>query len=154
MDIQPASIDQVRIASDGGMVTITADVGGVAADIQRIDPCLKLKRSKSTGIYVVYRLHRNGEPCRDDDPERTEELVLTARECDQRIVSRLEFIDSQGRGGYDYADALERARRDREARERAVFHERIGGTAELAAHELRKATGDRYQGRIFLPRSV
>lgn len=154
MRIQPASIDQVRIASDGRLVTITADAGGVAEGLRRLDPCLRLRYSEAGDCWIVYRVHRAGEPCSDDDPDRTEELVLTAQECDQRIISRLEYIDSQGRGGYDYAKALEQGRKDRERQERAAFHERIGGAAELAAHELRKANGESYRGRVFLPKGV
>src|SRR5271169_1619448 len=108
MDIQPASVDQLRVGTDGKLVEISADSGGVAESIQRLDPCLRLRYAESSDCYIVYRVHRHGQPCRDDDPERTEELVLTAQECDQRIVKRLEFIDSQGRSGYDYAAELEK----------------------------------------------
>jgi hypothetical protein len=154
MNIQPASFDQIQKDDDGSLVIIPADVGGVAADLKRLDPCLHLKRSKRTGIVVVYRIHRHGEPCRADDPERTEELVLTATECDQRIIKRLEYIDPQGRGGYDYAAEVERAGRDAKERERQSYRERVGETAELIAHEIRKAEGARYKGRIFKPRDA
>lgn len=154
MEIRPASFDQIRIASDGSMVTITADVGGVAADLRRLDPCLRLRHSERTGVYVVYRLHRNGEPCRDDDPERTEDLVLTAQECDQRIVKRLEYIDPYGRGGYDFAREVERVSRGAKEQERVSFRERVSEAAELAAHELRKADGSRYRGRAFVPKGI
>jgi hypothetical protein len=154
MRIQPASIDQVRVAADGRLVTITADAGGVAEGIRRLDACLRLRYSEAGDCWIVYRVHRNGEPCPDDDPERTEELVLTAQECDHRIVDRLEFIDSEGRGGYDYAKALEQGRKDRERQERGAFRERIGETAELAAHALRKDLGERYRGRTFVPRDI
>ena len=154
MRVQPASIDQVQRAADGRLVTITADAGGVAENLRRLDPCLRLRYSEAGDCWIVYRVHRNGEACRDDDPDRTEELVLTAQECDQRIISRLEFIDPQGRGGYDYADALEQARLDRERNERLSFRERMGETAEQAAHALRKDMGERYRGRTFVPRDI
>lgn len=154
MRIQPASIDQVRVASDGRLVTITADAGGVAENLRRLDPCLRLRYSEAADCWIVYRVHRAGEACRDDDPDRTEELVLTAQECDHRIIDRLEYIDPQGRGGYDYAKALEEGRRDRERQERAAFHERIGETAEQAAHALRRDLGERYRGRTFVPKSI
>jgi hypothetical protein len=128
------------------MVTVSADVGSVAADLQRLDRCLKLRYSESGDCWIVYRIHRNGEPCREDDPERTEELVLTAQECDQRIIKRLEFIDPQGRGGYKYADALEQASRDAKGQQRATYREKVENTAELVAHEIRRAEGARYKG--------
>ena len=154
MNIEPASFDQIRVASDGSLVTITADIGGVAESLRRLDPCLRLRYSEKADCWIVYRLHRHGEPCRDDDPERTEELVLTAQECDQRIVKRLEFIDSHGRGGYDYAREVEKAGRMAREAQRAQFRERVGEAAELVAHELRKAEGARYKGRAFVPRDA
>ncbi|HEX9007330.1 MAG TPA: hypothetical protein VF889_08540 [Bacteroidota bacterium] len=154
MDIEPASIDQLRRVADGGWVTVDADIGGVAADIKRLDPCLNLRYSESAGCFVVYRVHRNGEPCRRDDPERTEELVLTAQECDQRIVKRLEFIDPHGRGGYDYAQAVERAVLEAKENSRKEFRERLGDVAEQTAHALRKDLGERYKGRAFIPRDL
>lgn len=154
MKIQPASIDQVRVAADGRLVTVTADAGGVAENLRRLDPCLRLRYSETADCWIVYRVHRNGESCGDDDPDRTEELVLTAQECDHRIIDRLEYIDSEGRGGYDYAKALEDGRRDRERRDRERFHEQIGQTAEQAAHALRRDLGERYRGRTFVPKSI
>lgn len=154
MRIEPASFDQIRIAADGGMVTIPAEYGGVAADIAQLDPCLKLRFSKSSECFVVFRVHRHGEPCRDDDPERTEELVLSAVECDDRIVKRLQYIDPQGRGGYDYAAEVERATLDAHRHRRESFAERMGDTAERTAHALRKDLGERYRGRAFIPRDV
>lgn len=154
MEIEPASFDQVRVAADGRMVTITADIGAVAEGIRRLDPCLHLKYSERSECFIVYRVHRDGVPCRLDDPERTEELVLTAQECDQRIVRRLEFIDPQGRGGYNYADALEDMAVQGREREREKFRETVGAAGEQVAHEIRRAEGAKYKGRVFVPRSV
>jgi len=154
MEIEPASFDQLRRASDGSMVLVTADIGGVAESIRRLDPCLHLKYSERGDCFIVYRVHRNGEPCRLDDPERTEELVLTAQHCDQRIVKRLEYIDPQGRSGYDYAQALEDVSRRQKTLERRSFRERIGEHAEELAHAVRKAEGAEYKGRVFVPRDV
>ena len=154
MNVQPASIEQVRRAADGRLVTISADAGGVATSIRRLDPCLRLRYSERGECWIVYRVHRNGEPCRDDDPERTEELVLTARECDQRIVKRLEEIDPHGRSGYDFAKEVERQNREAAERRRKEFSERVGPYGELAAHAVRKDLGEKYRGRIFKPREI
>jgi hypothetical protein len=152
MKIEPASFDQIRMSADGRMVTITADIGGVAEDLRRLDECLRLRYSESGDCWIVYRVHRDGEPCREDDPERTEELVLTAQECDQRIIRRLEFIDKQGRSNYDFAKDLEKVARDAKEAERQTYREKIEETAEVVAHEIRKAEGARYKGRAFVPR--
>lgn len=154
MQVQPASIDQVRRLGDGRMVTITADAGGVADSIRRLDPCLRLRYSERADCWIVYRVHRHGQPCADDDPERTEDLVLTAQECDHRIVARLEYIDSHGRGGYDYAAEIEKAALNARRRQRQEFAERIGDTAERTAHALRRDLGERYRGRAFVPRDI
>jgi hypothetical protein len=153
MDVSPASIDQIGRLADGRLVTITADAGGVADSIRRIDPCLRLRYSESGDCWIVYRIHRQGQPCAEDDPERTEELVLTAQECDQRIVKRLEFIDPQGRGGYDYAEELEKSALRARDRQRESRMERYGEVAEQTAYALRKDLGlGPYRGRIFKPR--
>lgn len=154
MQIEPASLHQIRALADGRLVTITADAGGVADSIRRLDPCLRLRYSESAACFVVYRVHRHGQPCADDDPERTEELVLTAQECDQRIVARLELIDSHGRGGYDYVREVEHAAVEARDRQRAEFHEQTGETAERVAHAVRRDLGERYRGRAFIPRTV
>jgi hypothetical protein len=154
MQINPASFDQIRMAWDGNVVTIPAEYGGVAADIARLDPCLKLRYSKSSECFIVFRVHRHGEVCREDDPERTEELVLSAVECDDRIVKRLEYIDPQGRGGYDYVAEIEKATLEAHKQRRAGFAEQVGETAEQVAHALRKDLGERYRGGIVVPRDV
>lgn len=154
MRIDPATIDQVRIASDGRMVTVTADAGGVADSIRRLDACLRLRYSESADCWIVYRVHRHGQPCRDDDPERVEELVLTAQQCDHRIVARLQYIDSHGRSGYDYAAEVERAAVEAHRAQRYAFAERVGDGAERTAHALRKDLGERYRGRAFVPRNL
>ena len=152
MEIRPASFDQVRVAADGKLVTITADAGGVADGIRRLDPCLRLRYSEQADCWIVYRIHRHGRPCAEDDPERTEELVLTALDCDQRIVKRLEHIDSQGRSGYDYADALERGAMRARDRKRKDRMDGTGEFAERAAYLLRRDLGlGPYKGRIFRP---
>lgn len=156
MRVEPAHIDQVQRAADGQLVVVDRDAGGVAEDIRRIDPCLRLKvNPKVEDCWIVYRVHRDGQPCRDDDPDRTEELVLTARVCDQRIVKRLRYIDGYGRSGYDYAQALEDGRRAREKQEREERAEVQGTVAERTAHALRKDLGlGPYRGRIFKPRDL
>lgn len=139
MDIQPASLAQVRAGRDGRRVTIVDDVGGVAADLQRIDPSLRLRWNELGEYFVVYQVMDNGD----------EKLVLTALELDPRIVERVEQIASPL---YDYGAEVERldaqAERDSEHR----FHERVGPLGEIAAHALRKDLEER--SKIILPRSV
>ena len=154
MQVQPAHVDQVRRGVDGRMDLISADVGNVAADLQRIDPHLKVRFAEAGNppFFAVYW---------ESDDGRTTELVLTQRAyltrsgtwagLDQRIVKRIEEIDSHGRGGYDLAKDLEQNHwllmRAREQRN----HELFGELGEKAAHALRKDLGAKYKGRIFKP---
>lgn len=154
MEIEPASFDQIRVAADGRVYEVSSDTGGVAEQLRRLDPCLHLKYSERGECFIVYRVHRNNEPCRLDDPERTEELVLTAKDCDQRIIRRLEYIDREGRSGYDYAQALEDVNRRQKNQERYAFREQVGEAGEHVAHEIRRAEGAKYKGRVFVPRSI
>lgn len=147
MEITPAHIDQIRRGDDGRMYTIDADVGGVAADLQDIDPGLKVK------------WHENGNPPYysvryESEDRRSQQLILTAMELDQRIVERVRQIDSHGTSGYNYADELEK--QDRKVREgrRAAFREKMGPVGEQAAHALRKDLGLRYKGRAFVPKDM
>lgn len=122
------------------MVLVPADVGGVAQELQRIDRSLKLRYSERQDYWAVYT---------ESDDGRETHLVLTAKECDHRIVKRVQEIDSHGRSGYDYAQALEHAALERRRLAKQRFDEQVGEAGELAAHAVRKDLGLRYKGRIF-----
>lgn len=151
MRIEPAHIDQIRRAKDGRFVTIDADVGGVVADIQRLDKTLRVRFAEAgrPPYYVVYRVHRNGDPCADDDPERTEELVLTAQDLDHRVVKRLQYINPEGRSDYDFAKAVEKQSKARGDIRLRRFREKIAEHAGEAQHALRKDLGQKPS--IFVP---
>lgn len=156
MQVQPAHIDQVAATENGHMVAIDADVGGVAAELKRIDKGLKVRFATPPGrdpYWVVF--HDDGQ---------TQNLVLTAKAwqthsgvwagLDHRIVARVREIDAQSRSGYDFVKELDgqRERRDRERKRQ--FADRVGEIGELAAHMTRKDLGERYKGRAFVPRDV
>lgn len=158
IEIEPARIDRVHQAMDGTLVYVDEDVGGVAAALKRLDPCLRLVCNPDVEeCWIVYRLHRDGRPIAPDDfgAGRREELVGTYRELDHRIVKRLEYIDPQGRGGYDFVKEVERKRVQQEKDRRHEFSEQVGEAAERTAHALRKDLGlGTYRGRVFIPRDV
>ena len=145
MLVEPAHIDQVRRAKNGAMVHIPADAGGVAEELRRIHPALKLRYSEAGEYWAVFHESEDG---------RDTYLILTAQDCDHRICERIRFIDSQGRSGYDYARELETASREVKDRAARRFREQIEQHAELAAHALRRDLGARYKGRAFIPREV
>lgn len=131
------------------MVAVPADPLGVAEALRRIDKTLRLRYAEagSPPYWVVYRVHRNGEPCADDDPERTEELVLTAQDLDHRIVDRVEFIHPDGRGGYDFVAEVEKQNRDAERRRREKVRESVEEYGDQLAHAIRRDLGVTYRGR-------
>lgn len=128
MEIQPATIEQVAKGRDGKMITIDADVGGIAQQLTEVDPHLKLRFSESGGYFVVYR----------EAPEGSE-LVGTYQELDHRVlkdVQRLAWLNRQP--GYSYADELDKkdAEADKEAEH--ARKEAMGEPAEKLHYALRK----------------
>ena len=74
---------------------------------------------------------------------------------DNRVVRRLQYIDREGTGGYDYAKALERETLAREARASHEFAERTGDGAERMAFAIRRELGfGSLHGGIFVPRDI
>lgn len=138
MDVQPASIAQVRMGKDGGLITIDEDVGGVAAQLREIDPKLKLAwNDKGEFFYVA------------EDDGREERLVFTARECDGRIVERARQIASES---YDLTAEMDRIDKAAEKRIDDRFHERLGEAGEKAAYALREDLQAKH--RVVVPRDV
>jgi hypothetical protein len=132
IEIQPASLGQVKRSSRGQLVEITQDVTDVAKQLRDIDPDLHLLFNDEQGFYIVQ--HHVHEP----DGSVTEHVVLTAKQLGSNIVDRVRQISSDG---YDYVRELEQmenqARRDREHAER----EARGPILEELAHALRKDLG-------------
>lgn len=160
MKVQPAQLDQVLVSEeDGGVVILSADAGTVAADLKELDRGLEVRFIKHASHWRIVHVSHPGCPHNAHVGEYGEYLVTTVHAelsdlgvwvgLDQRIVDRLREIQPGGRGGYDYAKALEDRRREREKRNRDEWNERMGEAAEQAAHALRKANGERYRGRIF-----
>ena len=158
MLVEPASLEQVMRANDGRYVLIDQDVSEVAADLQRIDKRLKVRFAEygRPPFFVVFMEES------DAQGRTSQHLVLTAQAhrtafgtwagLDQRIVKRIEEIDSQGRGGYDYAKALERETLAREKRANAEFEKRVEDDVDRMGHAVRKELGlGSVQGRIFVP---
>ena len=153
MQIQPAKLDQILSTDSGEMVAIDADAGGVAADLRRIDPDLK--------VYFAPRAIRPFWEVRCEPAGQDAYPVLTLQAfqsrtgswpgLDQRVVRRIEEIDPRGRGRFNYAKELERSAAERQRKAKHEFAEKIGATAELAAFRTRKDLGERYRGRAFVP---
>lgn len=140
MELQPASMRQVRRQRDGRMVDIDADVGNVVAQLHELDSRLRVRFAETGGYFVVYEQLEDGK----------EHLVLTSQTLDARIVERVRQISSPS---YDYAAELERqdAAADREADRR--LHERVGPIAEEFMHAARRDRGLQTD-RAFIPKGT
>jgi hypothetical protein len=158
MRIQPASVEQVVRANDGRYVLIDADVSTIAADLQKIDPGLKVRFAENGNppFWAIYHESADG---------RSTQLILTQQAhmtrsgtwagLDQRIVDRVRYIDARGTSGYDFAKEIERETLARPKRASEQFAERVGDGAERMAHAVRKDLGlGSYKGRVFVPREV
>jgi hypothetical protein len=157
MRIEPARVEQVRQAADGRMVLISAEASTIAADLRRIDKGLKVRFAENGNppFWAVYH---------ESDDGRSTQLVMTAQAhmtasgtwtgLDDRIVKRLEQIDPMGRSGYNYADELEKSALQAARDRKHAQYERNGEIAERVAFTLRKDLGEKYKGRIFMPRAL
>lgn len=129
IEIEAASLSQVRATVEDGLVLIDDDVQNVVRDLQEIDPGFRVHFDRDQEYFVVRHLHlsRSGEP--------EESLVTTARQLDQRIVERVRQISADG---YDYGAELDRLDREADARNEAEFTERVAPIGEQLHHALRR----------------
>ncbi len=154
MRIEPANVNQLRQGNDGRMVEISADAGGVADELKRIDPSLKVRFAETANppFWAVYH---------ESDDRRTTYLVLTAKAfqnrsgvwegLDQRVVKRVMEI---GSSTYDYAREVEAINLKAERAKREKVRKRVEDHGEEAAHAVRKEMGWRYRGRAFVPKDT
>lgn len=150
IEIQPASIEQVRRGRAGKSVLVSDDVGGVAKDLAQIDPTLKLVAYVDEDIYAVE------QHVQLSSGQVEEHLVTTSTTCDQRLVERIREIT---RPGYDVAAEQERIETEAQARHTAEQRERVGDAAERLAFALSRDLGrheiaNTKSSRIVLPREL
>ena len=156
MDIQPASIDQVRIGMDGKVVIIDAQASQVVADMQAIVPEVRVRFAEDANppFWAVSTVSDDG---------RSHHLVFTAQAelthsgtwagLDDRAVKRVAQIDAHGRGHYDYAKEIDKQNALAHKRQEERRQERFAELGEMAQRDLRQALGPA-PNRAFVPRSV
>lgn len=138
MEIQPASLFQIRLGRDGRKVWVDSDVGNVAKGLREVDPRLRLQYNERSEIFCVVEV--------DDAGER---LVFTAQECDGRIVERARKI---AHPSYDVAGEMDRIDREADKAIDHAFSEKVGEAGEHAAHALRKDL--QAKPRIVVPKGL
>lgn len=164
MDIQPASVEQIRMGSDGRMVVIDAQTSQVVKDLQDMVPEIRVRLAEDAKppYYAVYVVPEGGCPCPDPVCEHghlvlTQTATLTSSGTyaglDERIVKRVAEIDPRGRGDYDYAKEIEKQNELARKRGRERQRERMDELGEQAQRELRKHTSPN-PSRIFVPRDA
>jgi hypothetical protein len=154
MEVEPATVEQVRIAYEtGDWVAISSESSMTVAEIQRIDPTLRVRFSPRAGMFAVYH---EGTPVPPILTCRAHQNSSGTWEgLDDRVVRRLRYIDREGTGGYDYAKALERETLKRAERASQEFAERTGDAGERMAFAIRKELGlGSLKGGIFVPRDL
>lgn len=132
MDIEPATLAQVKRGQNGEFIAIDNDVQNVAQDLLGIHPNLKLRYSELGQYFVVYKewMHPvNG---------LKQELVTTAKSLDQRLVKRVRHVMS---AEYDFLKEAEKMDKKADADARYKFEEAVGEKAEELAHALREDLG-------------
>ena len=140
--IEPASLTQIRRGRDGRRIVIDEDVGEVAARLKEIDPKLGLQWNEKGEFFMVVEYVQK--------PEGEEErLIFSAKECDGRIVKRMEQI---AHPSYDFMAEVEAMDKQAEADKDHRFHEETGEVAEQLAHAVRKDLGA--TNKIIVPRGV
>lgn len=137
MEITPASITQVFKGRGGRFITVDGDV---ARELQKIDRELHLRYSHGGDYFVVYRV---------DPGTGDEELVLTAQECDLRIVNRIREI---AQPTYNFAAELDRIDAARNAQIDYEKGQEVGEIGERLAHAIRKDIGA--TNRAFITKEI
>lgn len=137
MEITPASLTQVFKGRGGRFITVD---GEVARQLRDLDPELHLRYSHGGDYFVVYRV---------DSHTGKEEMVLTAQECDLRIVNRVRVI---AQPTYDFAAELDRIDREHEASIDYEKGQQVGEIGERLAHAIRKDIGA--TNRAFITKEI
>jgi uncharacterized protein YlxW (UPF0749 family) len=128
MELAPASLDQLRQSRDGRWIAVDADVGSIAQQIAEIATDrgirLSLRISEVTGIFVVVQIIGDEE-----------QLVTTARECDQRLVESVRKATSPQ---YDLAAEVEQVETEKDVAQEHRRQEQLGDLSERLAHAMTK----------------
>lgn len=139
MELQGASLAQVRTGRDGKRVLIEDDVLDIARQVRELDDSLLIHWNEYGRYFVI------SERCADG----AERLVTTTTELTPALIERLRKIVHPS---YDYAGELDRSDREAQRERERLFAERVGEHGEQLAYALRKDT--EHQGKVFLPRGI
>lgn len=144
MEIAPASLAQLTRARGGHLVEIDPELQGIANDLARIDPNLRLRYSEAGEYFCVNYQPENGDGY----------LIFTAQELDERIVKRMEEVYWRcNQPGYSYADDVETAEAKQKREDDHAWTQKNGELMERLAWALRHDT-NRNQHKAFIGEGV
>jgi hypothetical protein len=142
MEIRHATLETVRKGRDGRRVLVTGDVLGVVAQLQQIDPRLRVFWNEYAEYYVIV----------EELPDGSESLVTTIPP-DGLNSQLVEYVRMLGSMKYDYIGNAEKADREAEKAKTHEFEEKIGEIGEEMAHKIRRDDVE-YSGKAFVPKDI
>lgn len=158
MNVEPATISQIRFDDEGRLVEISADAGGVVDNLRRIDAGFRVRLNQQGGSWLIWHEWHEGCAHNGEGNEGSSYLVNTAHAyqgvtgawmgLDDRLVERMRQIGSED---YDFVGELDRQRAGREKVNAEKREEAWGDLAEKGAHALRKDLGDKSRAFIRNP---
>lgn len=139
MDIQPATLTQVKFGRHSRIVHVAEDVLDVVRQLKEISPRLGVWWNEGGDYYTVYEK-------REDGGERS---VLTTTTLDSRVVERVRKIGSEG---YDVAKEIDRIDKAADRAREHTFTEQMGEVGEKLFHAFRSDLA--VKDSIVVPRRV
>lgn len=138
MDLEPASLAQVRTGRDGRRVLVEDDVLDIAGKLKAVDADLRLQWNEKGEFFAVVQITEDGG----------ERLVTTAQECDDRLVERMAKVTSST---YDLVADMDQTDAAAERAKDHAFSEQTGEIAERLASAVRK---DLNPAKIIVPKDL
>lgn len=146
MEIRPVPLTQIVRGRDGRQYEVSGSAGQVAADLQAIDPSLRVEFN-DTGFFVVIQTIPDGPRKGLDDIV----MRVPADDWDGRVVRDFQQRNWEMRHGISAADRLDALDAKRERDADYAYEQNVRGVAQRLFHSLqREVVGSK--PRIFVPK--
>jgi hypothetical protein len=139
VELQAATLAQVRAGRDGRRILVEDDVLEIAGMIRQVDEHLSLHWNETGEYFSVVETAEDGR----------ERLVLSAQELDGRVLERIQQI---AHPDYNYVAELDKLDAQAEREKEHRFSEQTGEIGERLAHALR--TDLQAKNKIIVSRGV
>lgn len=125
----------------GQMIEVENDVLNIVRQLHELDDGFRVKTNRDGDGFIIYQ--RTELP----DGRVQDELKMTAKKLDQRVVERMRYIDSPH---YDFLAEMEKQNAEARKARRDKNRERLEEAHERAFHGARKILG--INRRISVPK--